>query len=90
MLAIANTFTDSRTFRKDFGKQKRTIFIAATDDVKWLKEDFATETQEFLADDIYFSTANPFSSVDNGAGQDLSLLSLCNHSIISVICTKIC
>ena len=88
MLAIASNFTDSSTFRKDFGKQKRMIFIAATDDVEWLKKVFATKTQDFLADDIYFS-ADLFSSVDKGAGQDLALLSLCNHSIISVICIRI-
>ena len=43
------------------------------------------ETQDFSKKDIYFS-ADLFASVggDGGTGEDLALLSLCNHSIISV------
>ena len=72
--------------RRDFKSPKRVIFIAATDDKEWLKEAFAVETEDFWSDDIYFST-DLFSSVGikaPGAGEDLALLSLCNHSIISV------
>ena len=66
------------------------IFIAATDDMEWLKEAFAVKTEDFSANDIFFS-ADLFSSVGieaPGAGEDLALLSLCNHSIISVSCGK--
>ena len=43
------------------------------------------ETQHFSTKDIYFS-ADLFASLgdDGGTGEDLALLSLCNHSIISV------
>ena len=44
---------------------KRTIFIAATDDVRWLKAVLAVETQDFRANDIYFSS-ELFSSVQGG------------------------
>ena len=67
------------------------IFIAATDDMDWLKEAFAVKTQDFWADDIYFSV-DLFSSVGikaPGAGEDLALLSLCDHSIVSVSFSKI-
>ena len=66
------------------------IFIAATDDMEWLKEAFAVKTEDFSAGDIFFS-ADLFSFVGieaPGAGEDLALLSLCNHSIISVSCGK--
>ena len=56
----------------------------------WLKEAFAVKTEDFSANDIFFS-ADLFSSVGieaPGAGEDLALLSLCNHSIISVSCGK--
>ena len=72
--------------RRDFKNPKRVIFIAATDDEGWLKEAFAVEMEDFWADDIYFA-ADLFSSVGiraPRAGEDLALLSLCNHSIISV------
>ena len=67
------------------------IFIAATDDRGWLEEAFAVKTKDFWADDIYFSH-DLFNSVgvkNPGAGEDLALLSLCNHFIISVSrCSK--
>ena len=75
-----------KIFRRDFKNPKRVIFIAATDDKGWLKEAFATKREDFWSDDIYFA-ADLFSSVGikaPGAGEDLALLSLCNHSIISV------
>ena len=73
-------------FRRDFKNPKRVIFIAATDDKAWLKKAFAKESEDFWSDDIYFA-ADLFSSIGikaPGAGEDLALLSLCNHSIISV------
>ena len=67
------------------------IFIAATDDRGWLEEAFVVKTKDFLADNIYFSH-DLFNSVgvkNPGAGEDLALLSLCNHFIISVSrCSK--
>ena len=77
--------------RHDFKSPQRVIFIAATDDKDWLKEAFAVKTEEFWADDVYFS-ADLFSSVGikkPGAGEDLALLSLCDHSIVSVSFSKI-
>ena len=62
------------------------IFIAATDDKDWLREAFAVKTEDFWANDVYFS-ADLFSSVGikaAKAGEDLALLSLCDHSIVSV------
>ena len=76
--------------RRDFKSPKRVIFIAATDDKAWLKEAFVAKTEDFWSDDIYFA-ADLFSSIGikaPGAGEDLALLSLCNHSIISVSCGK--
>ena len=72
--------------RRDFKSPKRVIFIAATDDKAWLKEALVAKTEDFWADDIYFA-ADLFSSIGikaPAAGEDLALLSLCNHSIISV------
>ena len=66
--------------RQDFKYPKRLIFIAATDDKEWLKGAIAVN------DDIYFST-DLFSSVGieaPGPGEDLAMLSLCNHFILSV------
>jgi hypothetical protein len=73
-------------YRHDFKSPQRVIFIAATDDEDWLREAFAVKTEEFWADNVYFS-ADLFSSIGiktPGAGEDLALLSLCDHSIVSV------
>ena len=76
--------------RHDFKSPQRVIFIAATDDKDFLKEAFAVATEDFWADDIYFSV-DLFSSVGIEApepGEDLALLSLCDHSIVSVSFSK--
>ena len=72
-------------FRNDFGSQ-RVIFIAATDKVQWLKRELVLDDQNFVADNVFFSVdLFQYSGIrSHEKGYDLALLSLCNHSIISV------
>ena len=72
-------------FRNDFGSQ-RVIFIAATDNVQWLKRELILDDQNFVADNVFFSVdLFQYSGLrSHEKGYDLALLSLCNHSIISV------
>ena len=77
--------------RKNFKNRERVIFIAATDALGWLKGEISDQGGDFSADNIFFST-DLFSSVGveaPGPGEDLALLSLCNHSIISVGCDNL-
>jgi len=73
-----------RSFRNDFGSQ-RVIFIAATDNVQWLKRELLLDDQNFVADNVFFSVdLFQYSGIrSHEKGYDLALLSLCNHSIIS-------
>ena len=77
----------SQYFRNDFQRgNKKLIFIAATDNVRWLKRELLVEDHNFVADNIFFSVdlfqQSGLHSLEKG--YDLALLSLCNHSIISV------
>ena len=62
-----------------------------TDALAWLKGEISEQDGDFSADNIFFST-DLFSSIGveaPGPGEDLALLSLCNHSIISVGCDNL-
>ena len=56
---------------------QRVIFVAASDDPKWLRENLEDMDDLYLAEDL-------FEEKDRGGEYDLALLSLCNHSIIGV------
>ena len=77
----------SQSFRNDFQRSNRKlIFIAATDNVQWLKRELLAEDDNFVADNIFFSVDlfQYIGLLSHEKGYDLALLSLCNHSIISV------
>ena len=57
---------------------QRVIFLAASDDPYWLRANLKADLG-----DLFF-TADLFSSGRPSGGQDLALLSLCQHSIIGV------
>jgi len=61
------------------------IFIAATDNVRWLKRELLVEDHNFVTDNIFFSVDlfQQSGLHSHEKGYDLALLSLCNHSIIS-------
>ena len=77
----------SQYFRNDFQRSNRKlIFIAATDNVRWLKRELLVEDHNFVTDNIFFSVDlfQQSGLHSHEKGYDLALLSLCNHSIISV------
>ena len=65
-------------FRKKLNTPfQQVVFVAASDDPNWLRENLEDMDDLYLAEDL-------FEDKKRGGEYDLALLSLCNHSIIGV------